>query len=327
MKTMTAIVSVDRQAAIRAGRDSYGFTVVPVKPADLTPEQRETLAGLPLRRDGTDEHADLTSPPDWRTSGVHPVDATTLQRAHWPTLASVDGGTVAAMLDAYRATRAAYAEAVEREIQTFLAAPDSELLDYGPPRCEVRRVSARVAADPRTSERLAALRALADRRNAEVRRAAEERKAAREAEQAAREVRRNAQIGAWVATHGTDGQRRRYAAGLLAVREAEQGMASTVFATLSARFTEFQPLRLVDRSDVKITEAEAEDVTDAAFKAFAAVRDAVLAEHPTATVELRTQRTFWIDYGYEENEHTALFANVEITVGEFTFRRRFACPR
>jgi hypothetical protein len=44
MQTTKMIINVNQNEAIRAGKSKYGETIIDINPADLTPEQRETLA-------------------------------------------------------------------------------------------------------------------------------------------------------------------------------------------------------------------------------------------------------------------------------------------
>lgn len=119
---MRLSVTVDRAAAIRAGRDQYGAVEIQVHPADLTPEEREWLATLTTDENGVTDLTELetlrraANLVNWEGVGALPER---------PVLAEVDDPLVAtrAWLDWRVACMQQVREAAARARQPWAWAP------------------------------------------------------------------------------------------------------------------------------------------------------------------------------------------------------------
>ncbi len=94
-KPVTAVVHIDRETAIRAGKPNWGDVVVAVDTASLAGAQRELLANCKTTFVGGEHHIDLKRPPFNGAASA----------AKTPSFAEVDDGTVAAILDAWSEQR------------------------------------------------------------------------------------------------------------------------------------------------------------------------------------------------------------------------------
>jgi len=280
-KPVTAVVHIDREAAIRAGKSNWGDVIVAVDVASLTEAQRELLAKCNTVAVAGEAHASLKSYP---LSG---------HRVSTPAIAEIDSGTVARILDSWIAEReraeeeaaAARARAIADLADRFAAISVDELVcprlrhDRAAPdigRAVAKRligdkafdlfahyelqigksmayddalVSA-LAADPRVVAKIeAGIEVIRQRRTERVERQAAEQRAKEEAE-AAQEAERQAQdrqVAEFIAQHGTANQQARLKADVLPREEAVAALRDHAFAPLAglARF------KKITRSDIE----------------------------------------------------------------------------
>jgi len=142
------------------------------------------------------------------------------------------------------------------------------------------------------------------------------------AEAEAKRVRKQAQIAAWVADHGTLSQQERLAAGLLDEAEVLDGIREQTFAPVSLPLYRKLVTEDVDHNeecghyDVDYASDEAKDATEAEFDTLKVIRAAL----PAATVTLRRHTATC-----NTCDRTATRAGIlaVVTVGEFDLRREF----
>lgn len=77
MEKITVIVKIDEADAIEAGLDSYGSQEILIRPSELTPRQRRTLAGMCQRLRFLSENAQGHLRPTFAVHGL--VEATQAQ--------------------------------------------------------------------------------------------------------------------------------------------------------------------------------------------------------------------------------------------------------
>jgi hypothetical protein len=186
---------------------------------------------------------------------------------------------------------------------------------------------------------------------AEAKRLAAEHNAALKAEDAARQEknerlaseraeRRKAQIDAWVAEHGDENQQARHAVRLLPEDEVLYGMRADAFAALNEfpRYAKLTKAEVYSEFGIEVYSGEddyapkvefsAADATSATAEEFATLQmiqhattiGRIAKLNPRATLREHTGEVD--DYGKVSRKSVL----VELTVGEFTFSREYACP-
>ena len=151
-------------------------------------------------------------------------------------------------------------------------------------------------------------------------------------------VRKKLQQAAWIETHGTDGQRKRFARGLLPESEILLGMSNTVFGFLNdfnlfLKLTDDEVIKNENEdNDIDPTEweacqyksIEASNATDDEYNKLEIIELTVRSEYPNTRVSL------FDNYGglEESNSLTTMRKSilVQVKVGEIVFSRHFACP-
>ena len=333
-------LTIDRAAAILAGRATYGAVIVAVNPADLISDPiRQELAKVKTYGSAQDEYHDLTA---------YPVPMADINGVH---------AALAEHCLARQKEEARRAEAKEKEgrdnagkIQAWLDTPREELIVCGNDGWRVELPDISAYYDGQTwgrEDRMKHLRqaghgARLDNLLAEAKtrndKAAAERKAteARVKEQREAAERRKAeQLAAWVRDHGTEGQKERFAAKLLGQEEILDGMRALAFAPLDhvARFERIKDQEVRDAAgasedyDVEYETDDAYTCTDAEFAALKAIRT-VMSLNPDSDVALGAEVKLRIHRGRvagnDEWDVERKSARVEVTVGEFKFRREYA---
>ncbi len=357
MNKVNVLVNVNREAAILAGRKQYGKTVVDIDPADLSEEQRKTLASLPVNENDCSNLTEVSyKSPRGANSYCHVTKKL-------PPIKDASPESIKALLDAYpqiflacvaeekpkvaeykakeelqQAEEAAKkpaielwkADKLEALIAKYLNSDVHELIGKKLPSslatCLIDNKWYRFElpiSDERVKVRIDEVQALND--------------AAKVYADAA-PMRKQAQIDAWVTAHATDGQRRRFARGLLPEAEILNGMCDTVFGWLNefTRFVKITDAEVLkaenDDDDIYDSEAdaceyeskEATKATDDECNKLEAIERAVLTEHPSAKTTLTNHNG-----GLSRNNHWSVTRKsilVETMVGEIKFARHYACP-
>lgn len=143
-------------------------------------------------------------------------------------------------------------------------------------------------------------------------------------------VAREQQRVAWVAQYGTEGQRKRFAAGLLATEEILAGMKSALFATLD--YPRYENMKSEDVCDceyepchVEYHSKAAESATDEEFATMERITDTLKSLYPDTpqaySVELRTHTG---ESEQCENTVTRSGILVKILDREYTFSAEYA---
>jgi hypothetical protein len=288
-------VTIDRAAAIMAGKSSYGDVIVSVNPATLTQEQREELASLPTMtpRDG----------------------GQVLYGNRRPTtpIADPTPDAIARYLDEHRQQR--LAEKAEKEadqakrdaeyiaeVKEWLEKPDDQMLTTNYPaseyhaRVDVKAVHSYGLDRIKTIRpdlhqayklRLAKLNAVAEEQTTKLK--AENARKSKEAAARHQEAEQKmaAALEAFLSERGTDVQRKRRAAKLMPDEEVLAMVRDHVFAPLDnlPRYERMKADDYRDYDDEKIDfeTRDAESATDEQFESMEAIRKLI----PGATVELR----------------------------------------
>jgi hypothetical protein len=254
---MKVKIHIDRSAAIRAGRDSYGDTIVVVNLADLTEGERDLLAAAPEHA-GT---ADLTDARANKWPGQYPRppvladadDALAAARAWlaWHGACCAERERVAEeeaakksleQQEAIRRTGEYIAYWRNQPAESFVQGGDAELpqgggdlpsLPNGFQSRELRRMAEKALAGKIEEARVL----IAERKHH-----APENLAGAERTKAEGERRRTAQLVAWVSEHGTISQQGRFKLGLLPEAEILDLIRSAVYTPLDG-FVRFETIR------------------------------------------------------------------------------------
>lgn len=346
MKTTKMRINVDQTTAIREGKNQYGTTVIDINPADLTPEQRATLAASWMEYD---RENGLTIPyPQRDFSDLPKIGEATIETAR----IILDAHAAAKIKAAREAAEKKVRDAAEKKqrhentITQILGETDDWLSDHiekSHPAVApnyyrgfyIHYEGTEVVTDPRLAEKMDRAIALRDIRDKE--RAAREKKEAEERADLARaeaekDARKKQQIADWVAAKGTDNQKKRAALNLLPQDEVLNALRDEAFAPLAA-FARYEkitksdvPCHCEDCDEPKIkfstnteTEATAEDF-DRMEQIQAALSGAVLT--------LRWHRGYCETCSDPEDDSDGVFERhsirVAITAGEFDFTREYA---
>lgn len=176
----------------------------------------------------------------------------------------------------------------------------------------------------------AELEALLTQREAAAKAAREAEEARKEAEEARRRAAKDAQIAAWVAEHGTQNQKERWAAGLLPAREIDKAMEDHAFAP-AANLPLFPRIEAGDIEhesgcasewdddawDLDCESADAASCTADEFESLKRIRELF----PDAEVSIK-RHTCSCSKCKADETRSGVF--VKLTVGAFTFNREFA---
>ena len=203
INTIHARIMIDRAAAIRSGKEMFGEIFVPVNPAELTAAQREELLNCPANTRASIEYADPYRPTyaeKWNEEEL-PL----------PAVSDASMASLATLLDARPAARAAYLAAYRAEVEKFvgkaLAAEQSEWDRYESIPGQLGaayKVQEAVAKDPRLAFLIPSAKA---RRAAAVEQKRQEDAAARDAAER-RKAATAAERADWISTHGSARLRR-----------------------------------------------------------------------------------------------------------------------
>lgn len=346
--TFEITFTVDKQAALAAGKSRWGEVKVMIDPAELDETERAILATgvdrLPWTRGRPGTGLLVGSAPKAKR---YAECTTETVRA-----AIREAGEMFDWYDRYMAERKAEAEKEQREhdeakiAEILPGAPMSLIWGYGLAgrvplkeiEWEVRHdLPGTMRDDPRIAPHVAeAKRLVAEHNAALVQRRKAEIQAANQRNVEAKQ-RRKTQIDSWVAEHGTDGQKKRHAAGLLPEGEVLDGMRDQAFACLDGfgRYEKMTAANVLDElglgndfdrdynpaPDVEFSTEDASEASDDEFATLETIK-AALGER-AATVTLRDHIGEAVDTGRVVRKSV----RVEMTVGEFTFAREYACPQ
>lgn len=324
MQAVTVSLYISKTAAILAGKAQYGDTTVDVDPAPLTPEQRATLAKVSAIRGNFvslhHEHRSINV-----QLAAELGEAPTAEQ--WPSLLDEIGAALQATLadeqrkaaqaeEAHRASSIAYAEAC------VSLAPDAGH-PAKPYHFRPSLLPAPLAEQFATWEQ--AVTAFNERRDQERK----AREAQRREDERRSDEQRALQLKQWVADHGTDGQRKRMARGLLPEEEILRGMRDQVFSAIN-----LPRYQKISADDVHASYPEqdgecaflvepASSATDEQVEKM----DLIEAAIPGAVVELRTHYGQLAHSSKEEDEQYQVVRHsirVTVTVGALTVSREFA---
>lgn len=323
MKPVTVAVAVDRSLAILAGKAHYGETTIEVDPSLLNEDERKELTTLFCTGDVM--------------SLIHVGNGTRL-----PAVAAADMDSVRFLLAEHRKAREAYVAEKERQkaqkqaeyaaaVDAWLDAADEDCIRCD---CGTWRVMGQPVAyshngtvdDPRVMERVIRLKEECKRRNDEIAARREKDEADRRAQVEAQGAQQTAEVSAWVAEHGTRGQKERHKRGLLPRDEALHGLRAIAFAPLD-EFARYKRIKadeigaLVDPDqDITYETGTASSATDSEFESLERIESALKAAGRNAVCEMREHRAL-ID---GEPALTKRSVHVTITWGAFTFSREYA---
>lgn len=228
---MKVRISIDKVAALKAGKDTHGYAVVEVPAASLTDAQRAVLAEFTSPRYGRE---DL------------PADFYLDSRDGAPAVAAATTETVATILNGIIARRASEREEAKRKhderVATWLAKPVTEYIGGADGAKSVRFFgtnSWEIPQDERLNVRVEEAKAECARLNAEH--AAKSAAEKAEAERLATEKKAQAEAGKtilrdWATANGSELLRERIANNFEWVSLAEQEYADSVFAALALPF-------------------------------------------------------------------------------------------
>lgn len=314
---MKVVVYIDQTKALLEGKEDYGYKTVEIDPAALTQEEREMLAEH--QHDGVFE-ATYYSP-----ISVGHADADVVRQVLQARIAKKK--VADEMAEANRVNR--IKEFLDKTPAEFFNT--QELKGFEFPRYNLPII----AEDPRdcNDEEVAALKshtAEIEEMRQELLRKYKENQAAikehdkMEAERKQQEAeQREKQLADWVAEHGTDSQKARFADGLLAEEEILDGIREQVFAPLAGeeRYTKIKASDVceckIEMCDVDFEVEDAETATEKQYEYLVAVRDRM----PNAKVQLR-RHTGEGERCAETVTRYSLLVTVE--VGVITLSREYA---
>lgn len=338
METTKIRIDVNQNEAIKLGRKTYGQVDIDIDPAELTPEQRETLAAA-YKVDG--------HPFPQRDYNFEPhVGEATLETAKY-------------ILDWYSDHNKKRAEKAKAEYETAVATalslPIDKLWYKGSYGYNIRKsdisysdsVSAAVLNDPRMAEKLAAVNARitelqkedADKETAhkawrkEIDEKAAAEKTAKDKAAAEKAARKKAQIVAWVEKNGTDNQKKRLSVNLLPDDEIIDMIRNEAFAALSdlQRYEKLTPSDVdcscgeYDDKNVIFDVDESETATAEQFDFMEKIKSLIPDAKTTLKIHTAKCDRCVEDDDAEENGYIERFSViVGLTVGDFYFTREYA---
>jgi hypothetical protein len=343
---MQVKIRIDRAAAIRAGRDSFGDTIVTVNPSDLTPDEREALLAAPVTA-GAEQIPDLPNASGNVWPGKYPEppaladadDGLAVVKAWlaWRAACKVERARVAAEAQAQEA--AALAKAMtdaEQYVSYWRDQPAERFTRWaagdGMPRGTADEpvppwVTLNGNSEPERMVKEALAGKLAEAREILAARKLEQEEAKAKAEQAKAEsdARRAAQLEAWVRDHGSENQQGRFKLGLLPEQEVLDAIRSESYSSLDA-FQRYRKIRLDDLDhgeecyegalDCETEPANA--LSAAEYDAFAEIQKAAPAG---ATLEALAHSCTCSSCGAGLIRRSV---RVGLKVGELTFSREYA---
>jgi hypothetical protein len=340
MKNVQMRIKIDQAQAIRDGKNKYGMTVIDINPADLTADQRASLAGCWNEYDREDG---LSLPyPQHDFSDMPAVGEATLETAR-------------IILDAHAAAKQRAEETKMREREEKVARALTlplEAFRYGGGGWQDTDWSFRdydisgVADDPRLAGKIAEAKAEikqlnaalaisreeSKKRRAETDRQKAEKKAAEERAENEKRARQKAQISAWVAANGTDNQKKRAALNLLPEDEIINDIREEAYAPLDG----FPRYEKIQKSDIPCTcdDYDEPNITfSAGTETEATAEDFDRMEQiqtvlPAAKLTLRWHRGYCKTCSDPEDDNDGVFERhsimVALTVGDFDFTREYA---
>ena len=354
METIKIHIRVDQSEAIRQGKNHYGDAVIEINPADLTPEQRNTLATCETWQENS--RAEYIRSPHYSvgfsSKALPQVGEATLETAR-------------VLLDALAEWRIRRVKEVEEEkiraaaekkrqiednIAQILAQTDEWLADNiegGRPINSpayyrgfyIRRESADVYTDPRVADKMDRAIILQESRNrerVERERAMQEKKEAAEKILIEADLRKRVQIADYVTAHGTENQKKRAALNLLPDDEVLNMMRDEAFAPLAGfeRYEKITKHEIIaagycdcddDYADSDRFTYDVNDATEASAEDFETM-EKIMDLMPGATVTLREHQGY-CDTCYEKDDEMIIIRNsirVAVTVGAFGFTREYA---
>ena len=345
MKTTKMRINVDQATAIREGKNQYGMTVIDINPADLTPEQRASLAGCWNEYDREDG---LSLPyPQKDFQGLPAVGEATIETAR-------------IILDAHAAAKQRAEETKKREREEKIARALTLPLEAFRTKIYEGYFLFRdyeisgVTDDPRLVGKIAEAKQENARLNAEIAITLEERKkrqeetdrvkaeekAAEERAENEKRARQKAQIAAWVTAHGTDNQKKRAALNLLPEDEIINAIRDEAYAPLdsnpSATSTTGTRYKKIQKSDVP---CHCEEFDEPKIKFSVGIETEATAEDfdrmeqiqsilPAAKLTLRWHRGYCETCSDLDDNEDGVFEQhsimVALTVGDFDFTREYA---
>ena len=377
MSNFKIIVVVTAQDAALSGFDQVGDVFADVKPSALTERQRVALAGLPTKRNddfGTANYP-FISLPGAGFGGVDDVprlldlvadrnDAELVEKQMKSQLIVEDriAKLLARPVDSefsvntdgtFRITEYGLVDRKRQTERSFYSVFDLPVSDYFWLCSEGEK--ARVMADPRIEALIEPSRRAAEATNrrqqesiAEAEREKAERlaeskrvEAQRQAEAAEKANRRRAQLAAWVADHGSDNQKKRFARGMLPESEIVDGIRAQAFASLNdfmfPRYSRIKDEHVKNRAEGVIPDHVLEDAKicyscnelkqcdEEAFDGFMKIEETIKKDHPDAVCALY-EHVGWVDGYDDENDPEVREKSIKVTltVGELTLSREYA---
>jgi hypothetical protein len=263
---MKAQIYINPKTALLAGLNNQGVYSVEFDPADLTPDQRRTLAECDIDSEtkAYRTHLEGNYIGDWGAGIAAPnLDALrAVLNARRKTLDAKAAEKAAKEADYEAQRRAAVAEWVESPPEDRVVFYNMEwrvrVRQYLPAlngKTDLDYVKGRAEVDHAVREALEDANALAFWQNLEAevgtiitRRSSERAAAERKAEQEAAASRRKAQIAAWVAKHGNDNMKERLAVGLLPTEEVKNLIRDQAYAPLD-EFARYEKMKAEDVCD------------------------------------------------------------------------------
>jgi hypothetical protein len=343
---LKVVVHVDREAAILAGRNRWGDHVVELDPAELTEQQRQTLAACP---EDYERKLLKLSP-----SGCKLQDAGTTsiqmaldsiyqaKQARVAEEAARNAKNQAEAVDKYRqAAELPFDECLDEQYDRFRDltgykwwTPSRKFRDllspcfWSSPKIPWEQTEYADAIKARQAE----IEVEISKRNEQLyqERLIQVEQAKRESEEKvaagiAKERRRTAQVSAWVQDHGTENQKARLAAGVLPEDEIKQEIRDSAFESLDRNFERYSRMTPKD-----VCECHGYGPCKVTFETYEAASmtadqweqvDTIRKLAPAAKVVLRIH-----EGKGTECEATKLKYSVLVTmdVGEFTFSREYS---
>jgi hypothetical protein len=312
---MRILMQIDRDAALRAGRDKYGWQPLDIAAADLTTEEREQLIAHDCRRYASTE-----------ADGTRADYAIQSAGSAWPITEPTVEGLRAALASFSERERQEQEREQQRQqektaehearVAKLLALPTADLIHqpYLDMAWDISYGLRDVKSDPRVAGILAAAEALAAERNAQR----EAKRAAREQAEQQAEERKHAQLAEAVARLGTESQKERWAEGLLPTREAIDLIVAEKLAPLDGLRiespSEYWVAKCSEECNGTTSESQLETLTDEEWNAFRLYRTD-LAKSGAEIEYYRQSRTC------EHAKVRASLARVTWTVGEIEIER------
>ena len=340
MKNVQMRIRIDQAQAIRDGKNKYGMTVIDINPADLTAEQRASLAGCWNEYDREDG---LSLPyPQKDFQGLPAIGEATIETAR-------------IILDAHATAKQRAEETKKREREEKIARALTlplEAFRYGGGGRQDTDWSFRdyeisgVVDDPRLAgkiaeakQEIASLNAeLAIKREESKKRQTENERVKAEKEKTEAQIenekraRQKAQVATWVAVSGNDNQKKRAALNLLPEDEIINEIREEAYTPLGA----FPRYEKITKSDVPCT---CDDYDEPKIKFSAGTETEATAEDfdrmeqiqtilPAAKLTLRWHRGYCATCSDPDDDNDGVFERhsimVALTVGDFDFTREYA---